>query len=435
MTLDNKRKQSRLRALWARIAVFLAIMGPGIITGNVDNDAGGITTYSIVGARYQYTMLWGLLLTTVALIVIQEMSTRMGIVTGKGLADLIRERFGVRITFFAMAILLFANLATTVSDFAGIAAGAELFGLSRYLVVPLLGLVIWWVIIRGSYHQVERILLILSAVFLTYVVSGVLAKPDWGAVWRNVFVPTIHLPSGKLAFTDTGYLTIFIAMVGTTITPWMQFYQQAMVVDKGLTLKDLKYARIDTFVGSVMTDFFSLFMVVACGAVLFPRGILINDAAEAAAALGPLAGKYAAGLFAFGLLNASVMAATVLPLSTAYAVSEAFGWESAVGRRWSEAPEFFTLFTVMIVIGVVAVLNPGLNLIKTMLFSQTLNGILLPLILIVMLILVNDKKLMGHHTNSPLMNVIGWGQAIMLIAMTVALLGFTIAQSAGWVPA
>lgn len=426
----GKDKGSRWRMLMARLAVFFAVMGPGIITGNVDNDAGGITTYSIVGARYQYTMLWGLLLTTIALIVIQEMTTRMGIVTGKGLADLIRERFGVRMTFFAMVILIFANLATTISDFAGIAAASEILGFSRYIMVPLLGFIVWFMAVRGNYRSVERIMLILATVFITYIISGIMAKPDWAAVWHG-FIPSATLPNGRPAFTDTTYLTIFIAMIGTTITPWMQFYQQGMIVDKGLGIKDLKYARIDTYAGAIMTDIFSFFMIVACGATLFPKGVIINDASQAAAALIPLAGRYAGVLFAIGLLNASTMAASVLPMSTAYAVSEAFGWEGKISKRWHEAPQFFILYTVMILIGVITVLNPNLPLVKIMLFSQTLNGILLPLILVFMLILVNDKRLMGRHTNNLMLNIIAWGQAGFLIVLTVALTVLTMLQNMG----
>lgn len=400
--------------LFRRLALFLAVVGPGIITGNVDNDAGGITTYSIAGAHYGYSMLWVLFLTTIALVVVQEMSARLGAVTGKGLSDLIRERFGVRIAVVTIALLVLANIATTISEFAGVAAAAEILGVSRYIAVPLVALFVWVLVLRGSFRLVERTMLLLVAVFGTYIISGFMAKPDWGEVFRGLVTPTLG--------SGTDYYMLVIAIIGTTITPWMQFYQQALVVDKGLGQRDLPYVRLDTYIGAVMTDIFSLFMIVACGATLFPAGIRIESAAEAAIALQPFAGRYASVLFAIGLLNASTMAASVLPISTAHAISEAFGFESSIGSRFRDAPVFMGLYTFFLAAGMGILLFPKADLVRVMVFSQTVNGILLPVILIAMLKLVNDKRVVGEHTNGFIANAIAWAQTIVLLVLTVVLL-------------
>jgi len=404
----------RGRTTWRKILVFLAVMGPGIITGNVDNDAGGLTTYSVAGARYGLDLLWVLIPVTVLLAMVQETSARMGAVTGKGLATLVRERFGLRTSVLALSLLFMGNFAVTVSNFAGVAAASEILGISRYVSVPAVAFLVWLLVSRGSYRAIERVFLALSFVYVTYVVSGVLARPNWDAVLQALVVPRLH--------SDPGFLIILIATIGTTITPWMPFYQQALVSDKGLTAGQVGYARLDTYLGALMTDTVSFFIIVSCAVLLHPRGILIETAAEAAAALGPVAGRYAALLFAVGLLNASAMGASVVPLSTAHAVAEAFGWESTVGRRFSQAPVFIGLYTVLLILGAGAVLAPGLDLVHTMLLAQTVNGILLPLILILMLKLASDRRLMGRYANTRLANAVSWAAASILIALTISLL-------------
>jgi Mn2+/Fe2+ NRAMP family transporter len=403
----------RLRPLRARFLVLLAVVGPGIITANVDNDAGGITTYSVVGARYGYGMLWMLPLVALALIIVQEMSARLGVATGKGLADLIRESLGVRITAVILGILLFANLANTVSEFAGVAASMEIFGISKYLSVPVAAVVVWLLIVRANYKIVERVFLVASLLYLAYVASGIMARPDWGEVGRAMVTPTFQF--------EPMYITLFITVIGTTIAPWMQFYQQASIVDKGLERADYAYERIDVVVGSIFAVVVAGFIVIACAATLHREGITIESAQDAALALRPLAGQYAAGLFAFGLLNASVFSAAILPLSTAYVMCEAFGWEAGVDRSLRQAPIFFAIFTALIVLGASIILLPIQSLIQTMLASQTLNGVLLPIILIVMLRLINDKRLMGRMVNGRLFNLLTWIFVVLLIGLTAVL--------------
>lgn len=407
----------RVRSIWSRFLLFIAFLGPGVITGNVDNDAGGLTTYSVIGARYGYQMLWVLIPATVALAVIQEMAARMGTVTGKGLADLIRERFGLRTTVFAMLLLVFGNLATTISEFAGVAAASEILGIPKYLAVPSVAFLVWTLVLHGSYRIVERAFLVLSTVYFSYVAAGLMAKP----VWKDVFYALVR-PQLE---PELEFVVLLIATLGTTITPWMQFYHQAMVVDKGVTVSNYRYVRLDTYLGAFMTDFVSFFIIVSCGTVLFPHGIRIESADQAALALVPFAGRFAAVLFAVGMLNASTMAASVLPLSTSYAVAEAFGWEAAIGRRFHEAPLFLGLYTALIVIGASVIMLPRLNLIRIFLFSQTVNGVLLPFILYYMLTLVNDKRIMGDYTNTPVTNFIAWVTALGLVALTVAMLVLT----------
>jgi Mn2+/Fe2+ NRAMP family transporter len=404
------RVRSNLRSLRVRLLILLAVIGPGIITANVDNDAGGITTYSVAGAKYGYGLLWMMPLVAVALIVIQEMSARLGVVTGKGLADLIRESLGVRWTAIVVAVLLIANLANTVSEFAGVAASMEIFNVSKYISVPLAALLVWLLIVKGSYKSVERVFLVASAIYLSYVASGVLANPPWGAVLKEAVTPSFRF--------EAGYVTIFITVIGTTIAPWMQFYQQASIADKGLKPSDYAYERIDVLVGAVFAIFVAVFITIACAATLNANGIQIETAKDAALALGPLAGQHAATLFAFGLLNASVFSAAILPLSTAYVVCEAFGWESAVSRSWTEAPIFFAIFTVIVILGAAIILLPIQSLIEAMLASQTLNGILLPLVLVVMLRLINDKRLMGQFVNGLAFNVLSWATVVILIVLT-----------------
>jgi Mn2+/Fe2+ NRAMP family transporter len=403
----------RVKPLRTRLLILLAVLGPGIITANVDNDAGGITTYSVAGAHYGYSLLCMMPLVALALIVIQEMSARLGVVTGKGLADLIRESLGVRITAIVIGIVLIANLANTVSEFAGVAASMEIFGVSKYISVPLAALLVWFMIVKGSYGRVEKVFLFASAIYLAYVISGVIARPPWGEVLRASVTPTFHF--------EAGYVTIFVTIIGTTIAPWMQFYQQASIVDKGLKPQDYAYERLDVIVGSVFAVFVACFITIACAATLFANGVTIETAKDAALALRPLAGKNASILFAVGLLNASVFSAAILPLSTAYVVCEAFGWEMGVSRSLREAPAFFSIYTLLIVLGAAIILLPIKSLVQAMLASQTLNGVLLPVILIVMLRLINDKRLMGRYINGRFFNALAWVIVVVLIILTAIL--------------
>ena len=403
----------------SRVLVFLAIMGPGLVTSTADNDAGGIATYATVGAAYGYQMLWILVLITISLGVVQEMIARMGVVTGKGLADLIREEFGVKTTAFAMLTLLIANIATTIAEFAGIAAASELLGIPKFLTVPLAGIFVWFIVVRGNYKRAEKIFLVLSLVFVTYVLAGFLAQPNWNDVARGLVTPTI--------VPETKFILLFIATVGTTITPWMQFYLQGSIVDKGLKVEEYAYARADVLFGAFVTDFFSFFMIVATGATLYVTGQrVIDSAAQAAQVLAPIAGELAGELFAVGLLGASLLAASILPLSTAYAICEAFGWERGVNQSWEDARIFYGLYTGLIIVGAVVALIPDVHLIALLLASQTVNGILLPVILILMLRLCNDRRLMGKYANSRLANIIGWTTALVVIAATIVLLVSTV---------
>src|SRR5574341_529415 len=394
-----------------RLLVFLTVMGPGIITASVDQDAGGITTYSVAGARYGYSLLWSLPFIVLALAVIQEMGTRMGVVTGRGLADLIRERFGLRITLICMAILVLANLANTASEFAGVAASLEIFGLGRQWSVPLTAVLVFALVTQGTYRAVERIFLTASALYAVYIISALLAHPPWGAILRQTIRPSFSLQGG--------YLTTLITIVGTTIAPWMQFYLQSSIVDKGIRLRDLRWARLDAYLGSLVAGLIAFFIIVACGATLFPNGVRVETAKDAALALEPFAGPYATILFAVGLLNASVFSAAILPLSTAYAVCEALGWETGVDRRPREAPGFFLIYSLMILLGAAPILLPRAPLVAIMFWSQTLNGLLLPLVLLVMLKLINDQGIMGPYVNSVPFNLIAWGTAAIMIALSL----------------
>ena len=407
---------NRLRG--ARIFVILAIIGPGIIAGSAGNDAGGIATYSIVGAREGYGLLWALILNIVALAVIQEMSARMGVVTGKGFSDLIREQFGVRITLLIMSLFVFANLAVTIAEFAGIAAGMELFRVSRYLSMPAAALLVWFLVVKGNFKLVERLLIVISLVYFTYVISGIMANPPWKEVARQIAIPEIRL--------DRGYVLLFLTMAGTTITPYMQLYLQSAVVDKGVRIEDYRYTRMDVYAGAFMTGLIAFFIIIAAGTILHPAGVEVGSAEDAALALRPLAGNFASHLFAVGLLNASFLAALVLPLSTAYGLSEAFGWESGINKSFREAPQFLGLYTAFIVIGAGVIMIPDAPLIMIMFVSQTINGILLPVILIIMLKLVNNREVMGNYVNSKMMNVVTWITIGVLIVLTVMLLVMSV---------
>lgn len=408
---------SIVRKWLKKIFIFFSVIGPAFITSTADNDAGGIATYAMAGAQEGYGLLWALFLITISLAVVQEMSSRMGIVTGQGLGGLIRERFGVKFTLLALFLLLIANIFVTISNFSGVAAGFELFGIPRYIVLPLSAFFIIRISTIGKYNRIEKIFLFSTFFYISYVISGFLAKPEWKEVWKG-FIPTFK--------TSTEYLVLMIAMIGTTITPWMQFYLQGSIVDKRVKISHLKYSATEVYIGSFFTDFIAFFIIVATSATLFKNGISINSAEEAALALAPLAGKYCSLLFAIGLINASVLASAIVPLSTAYAICEAFGWESGLDRKFKEAPLFFSIFIGVITLGAGIVLIPSLNLIKVMIISQTTNGILLPLILIFMLILVNDRKIMGEYKNNFFQNLISYTTAIMLIILTLLLLFFSL---------
>jgi len=401
-----------------RLLATLAIIGPGIIAASAGNDSGGISTYSAAGARYGYKMLWMMMIMTPAFMIIQEMAGRMGAVTGKGFSALIRERFGVRPTFFAMLLLLASNAATTVAEFAGVAAAMELFGVSRYLSVPIAAAVVWLLVVRGSYRHVEKVLLALSSVFIAYVISAFMAKPDWLAVGHAIVVPQI-VPT-------TGFIALAIGLTGTTIAPWMQFLVQSNIVDKGTTIKEWRIARLDVMVGALVANLVAMFIIITTGAVLHPAGIMATSAKEAANALAPLAGSYATLLFAIGLLAASVLSAAVLPLTASYAICEAFGWESGLDRVWSEAPMFNGIYTFVIFLAAAVVLLPGVNLISIMLISQVINGMMLPFLLIFMMLIINDTRIMGSYVNGPFHNILAWGTIIVAISLTVLLVVMTL---------
>jgi NRAMP (natural resistance-associated macrophage protein)-like metal ion transporter len=409
----------RPRRLWSRLVLLGSIIGPGIITANIDNDAGGIATYSIAGAHFGYALLWTMVPATVVLVVVQEMASRMGVVTGKGLAGLIRERFGVQVTFWLMVALLVTDLGNTTAEFAGWAASMELFGVSKYFSVPLGALFIWLLVVKGTYRAFERIFLGICLVYLTYIVAAVMAKPDWVDVVKHTVQPTLRF--------DAAYLSMTIGLVGTTIAPWMQFYLQSAIVEKGVRPDQYWGTRIDVMVGSFMTDIVALFIMVACGATLFHAGIRVDSAEQAAQALTPLAGRYASLLFAAGLANASLFSACILPLATAFYICEAMGWEAGVDKTLREAPQFIGLYTGFIVVGAMIVMIPRVPLIPIMWITQVINGIMLPFVLLLMLKLVNDETLMKGWTNSRFQNSVAWATTWVLIALTVGLLVSAVA--------
>ncbi len=390
------------------------------MTANAGNDAGAIATYSSAGARYGYNLLWMILLMTLSLAVVQEMAARMGVVTGKGLTDLIRENFSIRYTAVAMVALLIANAGIIVAEFSGIAASAELFGISRYIAVPIAGLAIWWLVSRGNYSIVERVFLLLTLVFLVYVVSAFLAHPDWGQAVKHTAVPSVQL--------NRGYLLLFVATVGTTITPYMQLFQQGSVVEKGINQDEYRFERVDVYSGALFANLIAFFIIVAAAAAFYSRGISVNSAADAARALEPVAGSYARVLFAAGLFGASMLAAGVLPIATASSLSEVFGFESGLNQGWRQAPVFNGLFAGLIVVGVVVNLIPGLSLFQVLLTTQILNGVLLPVILVSMLILVNDREIMGDQVNGNVRNVIAWGTTIATSVLSLIAIVFTFVR-------
>jgi len=396
-----------------KILVFLSVLGPGIITANVDNDAGGIATYSVAGAHFGYSLLWTLIPITIALIVVQEMVARMGVVTGKTLADLIRENFGVKATFFLMLSLLLADMGNTVAEFAGWASAMEIFGVSKYISVPIGAFAVWLLVVKGTSRFVERIFLIACTVFLTYIVSAYLVHPPWGEIMVQTVKPSFDFKAS--------YLMMLIGVVGTTIAPWMQFYLQSAVVEKNIKVENYAASRMDVIVGCIMTDVIAFFIIVACAATMYSAGIKITDAKDAAVALAPLAGNHASVLFAIGLANASLFAASILPLATAYYVCEGMGWESGIDKNFKTAPQFMWLYTAIIAVGALIILIPNAPLVPIMLISQVVNGIMLPFVLIFMLILINNKDLMGDYTNSKTFNIIAWATVVIMVVLTLVL--------------
>jgi NRAMP (natural resistance-associated macrophage protein)-like metal ion transporter len=402
-----------------RILLCLAVLGPGFITANVDNDSGGILTYSQAGAQYGYSLLWTMLPITVALIVVQEMCARMGVVTGKGLSDLIREEFGLRLTFVLMILLVAVNYTNVVTEFIGIAGSLHLFHVTKFISVPVCAMLVWILVVKGSYKSTEKIFLVASLVYIAYIFAGVLSQPSW----HDALLATVKLPE-KTVWSQKEYIYMVVGIIGTTIAPWMQFYLQSSVVEKGIRVKDYAASRLDVIVGSFFTDIVAWFIVVACAATLFVHGMgAINVAADAAEAMRPLAGDYAFILFAFGLFNASVFSASILPLTTAYTVCEGLGFESGVDKSFREAPFFYWLYTLLIAGGGITVLIlPDAQLINFAILSQVLNGVLLPVIIILMLLLINREDLMGKHRNSKVWNLVAWSTSLIVIAMTGVML-------------
>jgi NRAMP (natural resistance-associated macrophage protein)-like metal ion transporter len=415
MRTDGERKWRISRR---ELMLFLAVIGPGIIVNMVDTDAGGIATYSVSGARYGYDLLWVLTITGLFLVIIQEMVVRLGTVSGKGLAALIRERFSLRITAVIMLALLFTNFANTVSNFAGLAASLQLFHLPPVIFLPPLAFFVWWLVVKGTYHRVEKTFLVISLVYVAYIISAFLARPDWGEVGKALFIPSLKL--------ETPFLVLAVTNIGTTIAPWMLFYQQSSIVDKGLDAGKLAYERADTAIGVILAIGVGMFIIICCAAAFYynPQvgAVTITSGEEAAAALAPVAGKNASYLFGFGLLSASLFAASILPLTTAYTVCEAFGWEAGIDHPYEEAPQFYFIYTAFIVGSALIVLVPRIPLIFLMVSSQTLNGVLLPVIVICMMILINDREIMGEYVNSRRFNAVAWAMVFVLVAINAAMI-------------
>jgi NRAMP (natural resistance-associated macrophage protein)-like metal ion transporter len=393
--------------------IFLSVMGPGIITANVDNDAGGITTYSLAGAQFGYDLVWLFIPMIIALAIIQEMGVRMGVVSGKGLADLIREKVGLKITFVMMVALLAANMGNILAEFSGIAVSSGIFGVPKFIALPIAALFVWLLVVKGTYKSVEKVFLLASLVYLSYIVAGYLSQPNWALAAHNVVVPQISL--------NTAYITMVVGLVGTTIAPWMMFYIQSSVVEKGITLKNLKYSKIDAILGAIVVNIVAFFIVIACAATINSHGIQVNNVADVSTALTPLAGQYASLLFAFGFLNASLFAASILPLSTAYYVCESLGFEAGVSKSFREAPIFHGLYLGLIILAVIVIMMPNVPLLSILYLSQVANGILLPFLLILMLLIINDKSIMGEHVNSRLFNYIAWATVIIVMGLSISL--------------
>lgn len=407
--------RERLKNFWPKILIFFSVVGPGIIAANADNDAGGITTYSIVGAQYGTSLLWVLFLITFSLAVTQEMGVRIGLVTRQGLGGVIREKFGVRWTSFAMLTMLVANVGTIAAEFAGIAASLSLFGISKYLSVPLAAAAVWLVLLKGSFKTTQKIFLVFSAFYLVYIINGFVIHPDFGTAVRDLVTPTFEW--------SAPFILTMIALIGTTITPWGQFFIQSYVVDKRIDIKHYKIEKLEVFIGAFITNIVSFFIIICTASTLFANHISVNDVSDVAQALKPLAGNLAQALFAFGLFSASMLGAFILPTATSYAICEAFGWEYGFDNDWRRGRAFYTLILAVIVIASLIVLLPKAPLIKIMLMSQGVNGILLPVILIFVMKIINDKRIMGDHTNKPLGNIIAWLTVFGIVLATVILLG------------
>ena len=409
----KKLASSSGRSLWRTIGLFFILMGPGIITSNVDNDAGGITTYSLAGAEYGLKLIWSLIPIMIALIVVQEMCARMGVVTGKGLSDLIREKFGAKITFYLMIGVFLTNMGNVFSEFAGVAAGMEVFGVNKFISVPLSAFLVWWMVVKGTYKSVEKALLVACVFYISYIITGVIVKPNWGQVLDQFLHPQMSLHPSEM--------TMVIGLVGTTIAPWMQFYLQASIVEKGIKIEEYKFARFDVVMGAVMVHVVAFFIILVCAETLFKNGVKIETAKDAALSLAPLAGKYCTYLFAFGLVNASLFAASILPLSTTYLICEGLGWEAGIDKKFVEAPQFYGFYSLIIFLGAGVILYPNFPLIPIMYFSQVINGMVLPVVLIFMLLLINDKKLMMGYRNGPIFNIIAWMTSAVMIGLTLLL--------------
>ena len=410
--LSYKNFNRRRKYIFRNIVLFLAILGPGIITGSVDNDPGGITTYSLAGAIYGYKFLWTLFPAFIVLVVVQEMNARMGIVTGKGLADLIREYAGVKVTFFIFIALLLADIGNTTTEFAGTAGSLQVFNISKYISVPLAAFFVWWLVVKGNYKKSEKVFLLFSVFLLIYVISALMGKPDWSQIGTSLAHPGIKY--------DMAYLSMVIAIVGTTVAPWMQFYMQSAVIEKGIKIKDYRFTLWDVIIGSVLTVVVAFFIIIACAATLNKNGIKIEEAKDAALALKPLAGNLASATFAFGLFIASIFAATILPVATAFYVCEAFGFEAGIDKKWKEAPQFYWLFTFIIAIGACIILIPNAPLIRISFWAQVANGVLLPVVLVCMILIVNNKEVMGKYVNKPFNNIVGWSTIVILIGLSLA---------------
>jgi NRAMP (natural resistance-associated macrophage protein)-like metal ion transporter len=408
--MANMLMSVRKKSFWRNLAFFFAIVGPGIITGSVDNDVGGITTYSVAGAQFGYKLLWTLIPAFIVLFVTQEMNSRMGIVTGKGLADLIRENTGVKVTFFIVLFLLAADIMNTTTEFSGVAGSMQIFGVSKYISVPIVAVGVWLIVVKGTYRVAEKIFLVFCLALFVYVAAALLGKPDWRTIGQSILHPQVE--------SNFTYIATVIGLIGTTIAPWMQFYMQSSVIEKQLRIKDLKWSRLDVFIGCLCTVVVAFFIIISCASTLYVKGVQINTAADAAAALTPVAGALASQVFAFGLFVASIFAAVILPVAVAFYVCEAFGYEAGIDKKWEEAPQFYWLYTAIIAISAGIILIPNAPLIQISLWSQRINGIMLPVVLICMMLIINKKDVMGEYRNKWLTNVIGWATIVILIGLT-----------------
>lgn len=416
--MKTEIKKKILSPFWMKLTLFLSIVGPGLVTANLDNDAGGIATYSMAGAQTGYRLMWVLIPVTIALIMFQEMSARMGIVSGKGLADLIREKFGLKVTFYSLFFLLFADIGNTMAEFAGLASAGEIFGITRYISVPICATLVWLLVLKSDYKRVERVFILGCSVFFTYIISGFIISPNWTEVATSIVKPDFHSITSK-------DLPIMVGLLGTSITPWMQFYIQSAVVEKGISPKHLWHSKVDVIAGCTLMLIVTFFIIICCAATIYPSGVVVNDAKDAAVALEPLAGKYSSILFGVGLFNASFFAAAILPLAGSYYICQGMGWESGVDKSFKEAPHFFTVFTSMITIGGAMTLIPGINLFQILLYSQILNGLLIPIVVLFIINLCNDPDVMGEYTNSPTQNFFSYILVALMFLLNIPTLYFS----------